>query len=76
MAKKKKKKSYNKNTNPNTAKHKSSHDKTAAKRAAVLGTEKKSRLPLIAMIAGAALIIGVTYYLIPGNSQNVFKIQG
>jgi uncharacterized membrane protein len=44
-------------------------EKTAAKRAAVLGTDKKSRLPLFAMIAGAALVMGAAYYFIPAGGQ-------
>ncbi len=44
-------------------------EKTAAKKAAVLGTDKKSRLPLFPMIAGAALIMGAAYYFIPTGSQ-------
>ena len=75
MAKKKKKTSRKKNITQKTAMQTSAHDKTAAKKAAVLGTEPKSRLPLFAMIAGVALVIGGTYYLIPGNSPKTVAVS-
>ncbi|MBW1869156.1 MAG: DUF2318 domain-containing protein [Deltaproteobacteria bacterium] len=49
-------------------------DKTAAKKAAVLGTEKKSRLPLFAMIAGATLIMGAAYYFVPTGGQKTLAV--
>lgn len=61
MSRKKKKKSYKKKTVKNAKMQNSTYNKTDAKKAAVLGTEKKSRLPLFALIA-APLILGVVYY--------------
>ena len=49
-------------------------EKTAAKKAAVLGTDKKSRMPLFAMIAGAALIMGAAYYFIPSGGQKTLAV--
>jgi uncharacterized membrane protein len=54
---------------------KSTHDKTAAKKAAVLGTDKKSRLPLFAAIVCAALIVGVTYYFIPSRGKESYPVS-
>lgn len=61
MSRKKKKKSYKKKTVKNAKMQNSTYNKTDAKKAAVLRTEKKSRLPLFALIA-APLILGVVYY--------------
>jgi uncharacterized membrane protein len=61
MSRKKKKKTHNKKAIKNAEMKKPTYNKTAAKKAAVLGTEKKSRLPLFALIA-APLILGVAYY--------------
>ena len=81
MAKKKKNSSMKKNksirtkdTAPKAVVQTKNDDKTAAKKAAVLGTEKKSRLPLFAMIAGAALIMGAAYYFIPTNGQKTLAV--
>jgi uncharacterized membrane protein len=63
MSRKKKKKTQNKNTEM----QQSTYNKTAAKKAAVLGTEKKSRLPLFALIVGAPLILGIVYYYMTGT---------
>jgi uncharacterized membrane protein len=65
MAKKKKKKNMSKTA----AAKKHTQSKTDAKKAAVLGTEKKSRLPLMAAVICAALLIGVTYFFIPRNNS-------
>ena len=47
---------------------KNNQDKIAAKKAAVLGTEKKSRLPLIAAVIGAVLIAaGAGFYVSQGR---------
>ncbi len=81
MAKKKKKSSMKKKksirtkeTAPKAVVQTQADDKTAAKKAAVLGTEKKSRLPLFAMLAGAALIMGAAYYFIPAGSQKTLAV--
>ena len=72
----KKKKSIRTNkTAPKAVVQTKADDKTAAKKAAVLGTEKKSRLPLFAMIAGAALIMGAAYYFIPGGGQKTLAVS-
>ena len=42
--------------------NKKNQDKIAAKKAAVLGTEKKSRLPLLAAVIGAVLIIAAAVF--------------
>lgn len=53
----------------------STYNKTAAKKAAVLGTEKKSRLPLFALIA-ASLILGVVYYYyMTGTSKETIAVS-
>jgi len=47
---------------------KKNQDKIAAKKAAVLGTEKKSRLPLFAAVIGAVLIVaGAVFYVNQGE---------
>ena len=43
--------------------NKKNQDKIAAKKAAVLGTEKKSRLPLFAAVIGAVLIVAVAVFM-------------
>lgn len=43
---------------------KKNQDKITAKKAAVFGTEKKSRLPLFAAIAGVILIVGAAVFFI------------
>ena len=45
-------------------------DRREAKKAAVLGTEKKSRPPLYALLAIAVLIVTGTVYVIVNRSQN------
>jgi uncharacterized membrane protein len=45
-------------------------DKIAAKKAAVLGTGKKSRWPLFAAIAGVILIFGATVFFVGQSSNN------
>ena len=48
--------------------NKKNQDKIAAKKAAVLGTEKKSRLPLFAAVIGAVLIVaGAVFYANQGG---------
>ena len=68
MSRKKKKKTYDKKTVKNAEIQKPTYNKTAAKKADVLGTEKKSRLPLFALIA-APLILGVAYYYYPAGTE-------
>ncbi len=63
-----------KETAPKAVAQTKADDKTAAKKAAVLGTEKKSRLPLFAMIAGAVLVMGVAYNFIPTGSQKTLAV--
>ena len=63
MSRKKGKKTHNKNAEMQQP----TNNKTAAKKAAVLGTEKKSRLPLFALIVGAPLILGIVYYYMTGT---------
>jgi uncharacterized membrane protein len=47
---------------------KKNQDKIAAKKAAVLGTEKKSRLPLFVAVIGAVLIVaGAVFYVNQGG---------
>jgi len=70
MSRKKKKKTQNKNTEM----QQSTYNKTAAKKAAVLGTEKKSRLPLFALIVGAPLILGIVYYYMTGTGTGTKEI--
>jgi len=49
---------------------KSNNDKTADKKAIVMGTDKKSRFPLIAVILSVVFIAGGVYYAInSGNSK-------
>ena len=74
MAKKKKKSIRTKETAPKAVAQTKADDKTAAKKAAVFGTEKKSRMPLLAMIAGAALIMGTAYYFIPTGGQKTLAV--
>ena len=48
--------------------NKKNQDKIAAKKAAVLGTEKKSRLPLFVAVIGAVLIVaGAVFYVNQGG---------
>jgi len=54
---------------------KSTYNKTAAKKAAVLGVEKKSQMPLYAMMASVVLIIGAVYYFIPGSGQKTIAVS-
>jgi uncharacterized membrane protein len=64
--KKKKKRNIAKTTNT----QKSNNDKTADKKAIVMGTDKKSRFPLIAIILSAVFIAGGVYYAVnSGNSS-------
>ena len=50
------------------------NNKTAAKKAAVLGTEKKSRMPLFALIA-VPLILGVVYYYMAGTGKETIAVS-
>jgi uncharacterized membrane protein len=45
-------------------------DNIAAKKAAVLGTGKKSRLPLFAAIAGLVLMVGATVFFVGQSTNN------
>ncbi len=74
-SKKKKKSMQTKATAPKAVLQTKAEEKAAAKKAAVLGTEKKSRLPLFAMIAGAALIMGGAYYFIPSGGQKTLAVS-
>ena len=48
---------------------KTNQDKNAAKKAAVLGTDKKSRLPLIVAVLGSVLIVAAAvFYVNKGDS--------
>ncbi|MBW2706109.1 MAG: DUF2318 domain-containing protein [Deltaproteobacteria bacterium] len=49
--------------------NKKNQDKIAAKKAAVLGTEKKSRLPLFAAVIGAVLIVAVAVFYVNQGGQ-------
>ena len=75
MSRKKKKKTYNKKTVKNAEMQKPTYNKTAAKKAAVLGTEKKSRLPLFALIVGAPLILGIVYYYMTGTGTKTIAVS-
>jgi uncharacterized membrane protein len=68
MAKKKSKTAHAKSTAPNTASQKAAHDKSASKKAAVLGTEKKARLPLILVILCVVLAAGGAYFYVNVNN--------
>ncbi len=67
MAKKKK------NIAGTTAIQKQTQKNTSAKKAAVLGTDRTSRFPLLAGLVCAALLIGVTYYFIPKDNKETFS---
>jgi len=67
MSSNKKKKTHNKKAVKNAEIQQPTYNKTAAKKAAVLGTEKKSRLPLFALIVGVPLILGIVYYYMTGT---------
>jgi len=49
---------------------KHNQDKIEAKKAAVLGTGKKSRLPLFAALAGVVLVVGATVFFVGQESNN------
>jgi uncharacterized membrane protein len=49
---------------------KKNQDKIAAKKAAVLGTPKSKKLPLIAGIIGAAIIFGAAIFIVTGTGGN------
>ena len=51
-------------------KKKKQQDKIEAKKAAVLGTEKKNRLPLIVAIAGVILIAGAAVFYVSQSGSN------
>ena len=52
------------------SKKKKNQDKIEAKKAAVLGTEKKNRLPLIVAIAGVILIAGAAVFYVSQSGSN------
>jgi uncharacterized membrane protein len=64
MSNKNSKKAHAKQTAPPAVSQKAVHDISAAKKAAVLGTEKKSRLPLVLVIGCAILAAGGAYLFI------------
>ena len=49
---------------------KTNKDKIAAKKAAVLGTEKTNKMPIIVAIIGVALIAGAAIFYMTGSSGN------
>ena len=49
--------------------NKKNQDKIAAKKAAVLGTEKKSRLPLFVAVIGAVLIVAAAVFYVNQGGQ-------
>ncbi len=49
---------------------KKNQDKIAAKKAAVLGTPKSRKLPLIAGLIAAAVIVGAAVFIATGTSNN------
>lgn len=51
-------------------KKKNSQNKTAAKKAAVLGTEKKSRMPLVVGVLGVILIAGAAVFYVTQSNHN------
>ena len=66
MSKKGKKKTQQKNQQKNR-----NQQKIAAKKAVVLGTEKKNNMPLLVATIGAVLIAGAAiFYVIQGGDQN------
>jgi len=68
---KKKKQSHKNTAAKKVAPQKLAHEKIAAKKAAVLGTEKKSRLPLFAALAGAVLVaVGAFVYISGKGSES------
>lgn len=68
MSENKNKKMQNKAAAGKAARQNMNLEKSAAKKAAILEPEKKSRLPLFALIACAALIMGAAYHFIPGSN--------
>jgi uncharacterized membrane protein len=72
MAKKKRKSTHTKNTSNTTGaqKQRNSVDKREAKKAAVLGSEKKGHLPLMGAVACAVLIVGAGVFYITYNSSD------
>ena len=77
MSRKKKKHTHGKTAGEKDAPQKVAHDKIAAKKAAVLGTEKKSRLPLFVTLACAALVaVGALAYIsISGKESSAVTSQ-
>ncbi len=69
MAKNKKKSSHTKNTSNTTdaQKRRNTVDKREAKKAAVLGSEKKGHLPLIVAASCAVLIVGAGVFYVTYN---------
>jgi uncharacterized membrane protein len=49
---------------------KNNQDKIAAKKAAVLGTEKTNKMPVIVALIGAAVIAGAAIFYMTGNGGN------
>jgi uncharacterized membrane protein len=49
---------------------KNNQDKIAAKKAAVLGTEKTNKMPIIVALIGVALIAGAAIFYMTGSSGN------
>jgi uncharacterized membrane protein len=76
MAKKKKKSTYSKNSSNATAaqKQRNTVDKREAKKAAVLGSEKKGHLPLIVAVACAVLIVGAGVFYITYNPSDAAPV--
>ncbi len=49
---------------------KKNREKLNTKKAAVLGTQKSNKLPLIAAVVGAAVIVGAAVFIATGTSSN------
>ena len=63
-------KKRNKSNQDNKKRIKNNQDKIAAKKAAVLGTEKRGRMPLLVGIVGAILIAGAAVFYVNQSSVN------
>jgi uncharacterized membrane protein len=65
MSKKENKKNQKKNN---------TQDRIAAKKAAVLGTEKKSRVPLIVAAVGVVIIAAAAFFYVSGSGSNQIAV--
>ena len=71
---KKKKKTKNTSNATGTRKQRNTVDKREAKKAAVLGSEKKGHLPLIVAVVCAVLIVGAGVFYITYNSSHTAPV--